>query len=118
MFLGGSSSTRPFGSAVLDGSVFPILYLSLRLRKYRIDLDIEGGGSTSYATFVNKIRSLSSGASKKWVFSHSLLLVWPDLGSRYYVTAAPQCVFPDGALGGVLNSAVFDAIYGKSSNTA
>lgn len=82
----------------------------------RIDLDIEGGGSTSYATFVNKIRSLSSGASKKWVLSHSLLLIWPDLGSRYYVTAAPQCVFPDGALGGVLNSAVFDAIYGKLSN--
>ncbi|KAF9459439.1 glycoside hydrolase superfamily [Collybia nuda] len=83
MFLGGSSSTRPFGSAVLDG----------------IDLDIEGGGSTSYATFVNKIRSLASGASKK-----------------YYVTAAPQCVFPDGALGGVLNSAVFDAIYGTFYN--
>ncbi|KAF8898407.1 class III chitinase [Infundibulicybe gibba] len=79
MFLGGSSSTRPFGSAVLDG----------------VDLDIEGGGSASYATFVNKIRSLASGANKK-----------------YYITAAPQCVFPDGALGGVLNTAIFDAIYG------
>ncbi|KAF4622900.1 hypothetical protein D9613_001656 [Agrocybe pediades] len=75
-FLGGSSSTRPFGSAVLDG----------------IDLDIEGGGSTYYDVFVNKIRSLASGASKK-----------------YYVTAAPQCVYPDAALGGVLNSASFDA---------
>ena len=32
---------------------------------------------------------------------------------RYYVTAAPQCVFPDAALGGVLNTATFDAIYGK-----
>ncbi|KAL0072200.1 Chitinase 2 [Marasmius tenuissimus] len=30
---------------------------------------------------------------------------------RYYVTAAPQCIFPDGALGGVLNSAQFDAVY-------
>ncbi|KDR84819.1 hypothetical protein GALMADRAFT_293254 [Galerina marginata CBS 339.88] len=78
MFLGGTSSTRPFGTAVLDG----------------IDLDIEGGGSDHYSVFVNKIRSLASGASKK-----------------YYVTAAPQCVFPDAALGGVLNSANFDAIY-------
>lgn len=34
---------------------------------------------------------------------------------RYYVTAAPQCVYPDGALGGVLNTANFDAIYGKTS---
>ncbi|KAF9474305.1 class III chitinase [Pholiota conissans] len=80
LFLGGSSSTRPFGAAILDG----------------IDLDIEGGGSTYYNTFVNKIRSLSSGASKK-----------------YFVTAAPQCVFPDAALGSVLDSANFDAVYGK-----
>ncbi|KAJ6519485.1 class III chitinase [Mycena sanguinolenta] len=78
LFLGGSSSTRPFGSAVLDG----------------VDLDIEGGSSTGYAAFVNQIRSLSSGASK-----------------RYYVTAAPQCVYPDSALGSVLNAADFDAVY-------
>ncbi|KXN83593.1 Chitinase 1, partial [Leucoagaricus sp. SymC.cos] len=83
MFLGGSSSTRPFGNAVLDG----------------VDLDIEGGGSDHYAAFVNRIRSLSSGLSKK-----------------YYVTAAPQCVYPDAALGGVLNSANFDAIYGEPLN--
>ncbi|KAG6910589.1 hypothetical protein DXG01_009540 [Tephrocybe rancida] len=72
IFLGGSSSTRPFGTAVLDG----------------IDLDIEGGTSSSYVTFVNSVRSLASGASKK-----------------YYITAAPQCIFPDGALGDVLNGA-------------
>ncbi|GLB36434.1 putative glycosyl hydrolase 18 family protein [Lyophyllum shimeji] len=78
LFLGGSSSTRPFGNAVLDG----------------VDLDIEGGGSAYYATFVNTIRSLANGASKK-----------------YYITAAPQCVFPDGALGEVLNAASFDAVY-------
>jgi chitinase len=30
-----------------------------------IDLDIEGGGTTGYVAFVNKIRSLASGASKK-----------------------------------------------------
>lgn len=78
LFLGGASSTRPFGTAVLDG----------------VDLDIEGGTSTGYAAFVNKIRSLANGSSKK-----------------YYITAAPQCVYPDAALGGVLNAASFDAIY-------
>jgi hypothetical protein len=36
-----------------------------------------------------------------------------DCYHRYYVTAAPQCVFPDGSLGAVINSANFDAIYGK-----
>ncbi|KAJ7919089.1 class III chitinase [Mycena leptocephala] len=78
LFLGGTSSTRPFGTAVLDG----------------VDLDIEGGSGTGYAAFVNTIRSLASGASK-----------------RYYITAAPQCVYPDGSLGSVLNTANFDAIY-------
>uniref|UniRef100_A0A0W0FAU0 chitinase n=1 Tax=Moniliophthora roreri TaxID=221103 RepID=A0A0W0FAU0_MONRR len=78
MFLGGQSDIRPFGDAVLDG----------------IDLDIEGGTSAHYATFVNTIRSYAKGANKK-----------------YYVTAAPQCVFPDAALGEVLNSAEFNAIY-------
>ncbi|KIP11453.1 carbohydrate-binding module family 5 protein [Phlebiopsis gigantea 11061_1 CR5-6] len=78
LFLGGTSSIRPFGDAVLDG----------------VDLDIEGGTSTGYAAFVNRIRSHASGASK-----------------QYYVTAAPQCVYPDASLGGVLNAASFDAIY-------
>ncbi|EEB93590.1 hypothetical protein MPER_07725, partial [Moniliophthora perniciosa FA553] len=59
-----------------------------------IDLDIEGGTSVHYAAFVNAIRSYTKGANKK-----------------YYITAAPQCVFPDAALGEVLNSAEFDAVY-------
>ncbi|KAI0819278.1 glycoside hydrolase [Trametes gibbosa] len=77
-FLGGSGSVRPFGGAVLDG----------------IDLDIEGGGTTHFAAFVNQIRSHASGANKK-----------------YYVTAAPQCPFPDAFLGTVLNAVAFDAVY-------
>ncbi|KAF8707979.1 Glycoside hydrolase family 18 protein, partial [Rhizoctonia solani] len=78
LFLGGSSSTRPFGSAVLDG----------------VDLDIEAGTGTGYVAFVNQLRSKFNGASKK-----------------YYITAAPQCVYPDSALGSVLNNAFFDAVY-------
>ncbi|KAF8074680.1 glycoside hydrolase [Lyophyllum atratum] len=83
LFLGGSSSTRPFGDAVLDG----------------IDLDIEGGSSAGYAAFVTRIRSHANGASKK-----------------YYVTAAPQCVFPDAYLGAVLNAVAFDAVYVQYNN--
>ncbi|KAI7905095.1 chitinase 2 [Cokeromyces recurvatus] len=41
LFGGGSSSTRPFGDAQIDG----------------VDLDIEGGSSTGYAAFVTAIRS-------------------------------------------------------------
>ncbi|KII93374.1 glycoside hydrolase family 18 protein [Plicaturopsis crispa FD-325 SS-3] len=78
LFLGGSSSTRPFGSAVLDG----------------VDLDIESGSPAHYATFVTKIQSLAEGASKK-----------------YYITAAPQCPFPDASIGAALNAAPFDAVY-------
>ncbi|KAG6820424.1 hypothetical protein H0H93_000670 [Arthromyces matolae] len=78
LFLGGSSSTRPFGAAVLDG----------------IDLDIEGGGTAYFDSFINQIRSHASGASKK-----------------YYVTAAPQCPYPDAYLGTVLNEVAFDAVY-------
>ncbi|THH31506.1 hypothetical protein EUX98_g2683 [Antrodiella citrinella] len=78
LFLGGSSSTRPFGNAVLDG----------------IDLDIENGSPNHYAAFVNRIRSHASGASKK-----------------YYISAAPQCPYPDAFIGAALNAASFDAIY-------
>ncbi|KAH6917558.1 class III chitinase [Coprinopsis sp. MPI-PUGE-AT-0042] len=77
LFLGGSSSTRPFGNAVLDG----------------VDLDIEGGTSAHYAAFINRIRSRAGN------------------GKKYYITAAPQCVYPDAALGGVLNEVAFDAVY-------
>jgi chitinase len=68
LFLGGSSSTRPFGNAVLDGYVLGDLAPHVaadHLVRFSVDLDIEGGGSAYYTTFVNKIRSLSAGASKK-----------------------------------------------------
>ncbi|PIL35449.1 hypothetical protein GSI_02176 [Ganoderma sinense ZZ0214-1] len=85
LFLGGSSSTRPFGSAVLDG----------------VDLDIEGGNTMYYDSFINRIRTLAQGSSKK-----------------YYVTGAPQCPFPDAYMGTVLNAVAFDAIYIQFYNNA
>ena len=59
-----------------------------------INLDIEGGGSTGYAAFVSRIRSHAEGANK-----------------QYYITAAPQCPFPDANLGAVINAVGFDAVY-------
>ncbi|KAJ6577236.1 glycoside hydrolase superfamily [Mycena capillaripes] len=78
LFLGGTSSTRPFGAAVLDG----------------VDLDIEGGGPTGFAAFVTQLRTHTNAASKP-----------------YYITAAPQCPFPDAWLGSVINAVGFDALY-------
>ncbi|KZT73036.1 carbohydrate-binding module family 5 protein [Daedalea quercina L-15889] len=78
LLLGGSSSIRPFGDAVLDG----------------IDLDIEGGSSDYFTDFVSELRSLMDSGSK-----------------TYYLTAAPQCPFPDAYIGSVINAESFDAIY-------
>ncbi|KAF9518670.1 carbohydrate-binding module family 5 protein [Hydnum rufescens UP504] len=78
LFLGGSSTTRPFGDAVLDG----------------VDLDIEGG-SDSYVTFVNQLRSHFS----------------TDTSKKYYISAAPQCPYPDVFIGPSLNGAKFDMVY-------
>lgn len=70
-------------------------FLSLsHTHTHSIDLDVEGGGSAHYAAFVTQLRAHASGASKK-----------------YYVTAAPQCPFPDANLGAVINAVGFDAVY-------
>ncbi|KEH19750.1 putative chitinase [Medicago truncatula] len=75
-FLGGNSSSRPLGPAVLDG----------------IDFDIEGGSSNQH---------------------------WGDLarylkgynGKKVYITAAPQCPFPDAWLGNALTTGLFDFVW-------
>jgi len=71
LFLGGQSSTRPFGTAVLDGA----------------DLDIEGGSSNYYGNFVASLRSLMNSGNK-----------------QYYISAAPQCPYPDAYIGPALQS--------------
>ncbi|KAG1724705.1 glycoside hydrolase family 18 protein [Suillus paluster] len=78
LFLGGSSSTRPFGSAVLDG----------------IDMDIEGGSQTGFVSFLTALRNLMNGGTKP-----------------YYITAAPQCPYPDAYIGTTLDQFGFDAVY-------
>ncbi|KAI9296310.1 glycoside hydrolase [Neoconidiobolus thromboides FSU 785] len=60
-----------------------------------VDLDIEGGSSTGYTAFINELRGLYAS----------------DPSKKYYIAAAPQCPFPDGYLGPVLNSAWFDMVF-------
>ncbi|KAJ1723109.1 Chitinase 2 [Coemansia biformis] len=79
MFFKGKSDQRPFDDVVLDG----------------IDLDIEGGGGTGYAAFINQLRSHYNS----------------DKSKKYYIAGAPQCPYPDSYLGAALNSAWFDMVF-------
>ncbi|KAG0315321.1 Chitinase 1, partial [Dissophora globulifera] len=79
LFLGGSSATRPFDDAVLDG----------------VDLDIEGGSSAGYPVFIQELRSLFATNPQK----------------KYYISAAPQCPFPDSYLGATLQAAWVDMVF-------
>ncbi|KAJ6586055.1 glycoside hydrolase superfamily [Mycena capillaripes] len=65
-----------------------------------VDLDIESGTNTGYAAFATQIRSLWSGASKP-----------------YYLSAAPQCPFPDAWVGNALDTVWFDSVYIQFYNT-
>ncbi|KAH9053008.1 glycoside hydrolase [Lactarius deliciosus] len=59
-----------------------------------VDLDIEQGSPSGYAAFVKQIHARAKGAKK-----------------QFFVTAAPQCPFPDANIGDALNAAPFDAVY-------
>ncbi|OSC97704.1 glycoside hydrolase family 18 protein [Trametes coccinea BRFM310] len=120
LFLGGESDIRPFGDAVLDG----------------VDLDIESGTPAHYAAFVNRIRS-NAGISNLNATSFALkaanttshtnatthhansnktktttpVIDVTNKNKYYYITAAPQCPYPDAYIGAALNEAPFDAVY-------
>ncbi|OMO58758.1 hypothetical protein COLO4_34396 [Corchorus olitorius] len=76
-FLGGVSTSRPLGNAVLDG----------------IDFNIE----------------LCS--TKYWDDLARYLAAYSRPGRKVYLSAAPQCPFPDRCLGAALNTALFDYIW-------
>ncbi|KAI3783048.1 hypothetical protein L2E82_13110 [Cichorium intybus] len=76
-FLGGKSSTRPLGEAVLDG----------------IDFDIEGGTTQHWDDLA---RYLSGYTTKS---------------KKVYLTAAPQCPFPDAYIGTALKTGLFDYVW-------
>lgn len=79
LFGGGTSSTRPFDDAIVDG----------------FDLDIEGGSSSGYAAFVNRMRQHYAADTRR----------------EYYIAAAPQCPLPDAYLNTVLTTAHVDFIF-------
>ncbi|KAL5571510.1 hypothetical protein UlMin_021107 [Ulmus minor] len=78
-FLGGNhnSSSRPLGSAVLDG----------------IDFDIEGGTNQYWGDLARNLKKYSKG------------------GKKVYLSAAPQCPFPDAWIGDALKTGLFDFVW-------
>lgn len=78
-FLGGHSSTRPLGDAVLDG----------------IDFDIEGGTNQHWDELARYLSGYSNKGNNK----------------KVYLTAAPQCPFPDAWLGKALKTGLFDYVW-------
>ncbi|ERM98251.1 acidic endochitinase [Amborella trichopoda] len=76
-YLGGQSSSRPLGDAVLDG----------------VDFDIEGGTNLHW----DELARMLSGFSRR--------------GKKVYLSAAPQCPFPDAWVGGALKTGFFDYVW-------
>ncbi|KAI0494171.1 hypothetical protein KFK09_024302 [Dendrobium nobile] len=77
-YLGGTSSARPLGSAVLDG----------------IDFDIEAGGADYYDVLAQSLTDYGNQAGKK-----------------LYLSAAPQCPYPDAHLNKALATGLFDFVW-------
>uniref|UniRef100_A0ACD5VG20 Uncharacterized protein n=1 Tax=Avena sativa TaxID=4498 RepID=A0ACD5VG20_AVESA len=77
-YLGGNSSSRPLGHAVLDG----------------IDFDIETGESAHYDELATFLSQYSARGKKK-----------------VYLTAAPQCPYPDASLAPALKTGLFDNVW-------
>ncbi|CAK9175073.1 unnamed protein product [Ilex paraguariensis] len=75
-FLGGQSSSRPLGDAILDG----------------IDFDIESGSGLYWDDLA---RALSGFSSQR----------------RVYLSAAPQCPFPDAHLHTPIQTGLFDYVW-------
>ncbi|KAI9295140.1 glycoside hydrolase, partial [Neoconidiobolus thromboides FSU 785] len=82
LYLGGKTDHRPFGEVALDG----------------IDLDIEKGPPESYAVFSNKLKEIIDGQKE-------------ENKKEYFITAAPQCPFPDQYLKNVLEHGWLDAVF-------
>ncbi|TXG62961.1 hypothetical protein EZV62_009955 [Acer yangbiense] len=76
-FLGGQSSSRPLGDAVLDG----------------IDFYIESGSSQHWDDLARSLSAYSTQSKK------------------VYLTASPECPYPDAYLGDALKTGLFDYVW-------
>jgi chitinase len=82
MFLGGTSPTRPFGNATVDG----------------VDLDLERGETSNYSgysAFIEDLRAKFAQSPQR----------------PYYITSAPQCPFPDKSLNPILTTSWMDMVF-------
>jgi chitinase len=77
---GSSSVNRPFGQAVIDG----------------FDMDLESTTS-NMIPFVAELRAKMDAATA-------------STGRKFLLSAAPQCPFPDAAVGDILNQVAFDYV--------
>lgn len=109
---------RPFGSAILDGWVVLCIFIWVLNQRcvspqLSVDLNIETGSPAYYTNFVKALRSLSDNSGKRYfvLTRADSFWIWFYLATSYYVTAAPQCPFPDDKVGYALNHAWFDAVY-------
>jgi chitinase len=75
-----SSALRPFGAAVIDG----------------FDMDFEAT-SSNMGSFASTLRARMDAAQA-------------SAGKRFYLSAAPQCPFPDAAMGEMLGKVGFDFV--------
>ena len=80
-----SSKYRPFGDAVVDGFDF--------------DLETPVPRLDTFAKHLRKLMNQASGSSKT------------KSRKKFYLTAAPQCPFPDQNVGTILNNVALDAVF-------
>ena len=82
---GPNSKHRPFGDAVVDGFDF--------------DLESPTPGIDTFAKHLRKLMNQANGSSKT------------KSRNNFYLTAAPQCPFPDQNVGKILNNVSLDAVF-------
>ncbi|KAJ8496865.1 hypothetical protein ONZ51_g855 [Trametes cubensis] len=133
-FLGGESDIRPFGDAILDGldldieSGTPAHYAAF-VHRIRSNAGLTNFTAASYALNVtaqaNATLALNGNATihgqgvdnstthhgHKNGTNTTAVIDVTNRKKYYYITAAPQCPYPDAYIGAALNEAPFDAVY-------
>ncbi|KAI0671345.1 glycoside hydrolase [Trametes maxima] len=126
LFLGGESDIRPFGDAVLDGvdldieSGTPAHYAAF-VNRIRANAGETNLNATSFALNItahanskhtNTTHAHANATIHDTIKKNTTTVI--DVTNKnkyYYITAAPQCPYPDAYIGAALNDAPFDAVY-------
>ncbi|KAI0635538.1 glycoside hydrolase [Trametes polyzona] len=131
LFLGGESDIRPFGDAVLDGvdldieSGTPAHYAAF-VNRIRSNAGEAKFNATTFAlnatahantTHANTTHShdqehgRANATTSHGKTNDTTVIDVTNKNKYYYITAAPQCPYPDAYIGAALNQAPFDAVY-------